>query len=47
MAISHESSPSSFDEQFVDNNQIITAVVVAACMLGILGILIVAVIFGT
>ena len=46
MAAFHESLSSLFDEQFVDENQNINAVVVAACMLGILGILLAAVIFG-
>jgi hypothetical protein len=47
MATFHESSPSISDEQFIDNNQTIAAVIVAACTVGILSILLVAVIFGT
>ncbi len=47
MATFHESAPSISDEQFVDENQKITAVVVIACMLGIFGIILAAAIFGT
>jgi hypothetical protein len=47
MATFQERAPSISDEKFVGQVQILSAWVVAACSLGILGILLVAAIFAT